>query len=407
MPRTRSHLSLGALAVVAAACGGGQAGPTANRPPSASPTTVTGPAPTTAPTTTSGPCIDVARWTTGQLARQVVAVPSLDFNLPDLKVVLASGVGGVLFLGSAPAPADLGALVGQADAASPQRLGLLVMADQEGGGIQRLSPVVESTPWPRDMAASMTPAQVSSLAARVGSEMRAAGVDVDLAPVLDVDSGAGPGSTDPDGRRSFSGTAATAGAYGQAFSGGLRSAGVIPVVKHFPGLGGASGNTDSGPASTQPIASLRATGLAPFRAAIAAGAPAVMVANASVPGLTPGPASLSGAVIQGLLRSELGYRGLVMTDSLSAGAIRSAGFDVPGAAVAAVEAGADMVLFGSTLTSADVAGLQPPAVLATTDAIARAATAAVDRGRLPMARLRQAAGRVLALRGGAVCGSGS
>jgi beta-N-acetylhexosaminidase len=362
------------------------------------------PAQPAAPVTTTNPCIDLRTWTDVQLAQQLIAVPSLDFNLPELHSVLASGVGGVLFLGSAPAPGDLGAIVGRANASSPAGVGLLLMADEEGGGIQRLRPVVQNVPWPRDMTTSMTPAQVSSLAARLGTEMRAAGVNVDLAPVLDVDSGSGPNASDPDGRRSFGGTATTAAAYGLAFSAGLRRAGIIPVTKHFPGLGGSSGNTDNGPASTQPISGLRATGLQPFRAAIAGGAPAVMVANASVPGLTTRPASVSSAVIQGLLRNELGFRGLVMTDSLSAGAVRAAGYDVPGATVAAVEAGADMVLFGSTLTPADTAQVNPRAVAATTAAIARAVTAAVDGGQLPMARLREAAGRVLALRGAALCG---
>jgi beta-N-acetylhexosaminidase len=251
-------------------------------------------------------------------------VPSLDFDLPQLGSVLGTGVGGVLFLGSAPAPADLESLVHQADGRSPVGVPLLMMADEEGGGVQRLRPVVEDIPWARDMTTSMTPTQVSSLAARAGSEMRAAGVNVDLAPVLDVDGGAGPSASDPDGRRSFSGVVVTAATYAQAFSDGLRRAGVIPVVKHFPGLGGAGGNTDEGPAATQPIASLRTGGLQPFRTAVAAGAPAVMVANASVPGLTARPASVSSAVIEGLLRSELGFRGLVMRlSALNWGVARS------------------------------------------------------------------------------------
>ena len=400
---TRSHLVVAALLVTAAACGGGQtASPT--HPVPASTTTTHAPRSPSTTAAATARCVDLQHWTTAQLARQLVVVPSLDFDLPPLTGVIGTGVGGVLFLGSAPAPGDLGAVVSRANARSPAGAPLLVMADEEGGGIQRLRPVVEDIPWPRDMTDSLTPGQVSSLAARVGSEMRAAGVNVDLAPVLDVDGGAGPSASDPDGRRSFSGTAATAAAYGQAFSDGLRRAGVVPVAKHFPGLGGASGNTDTGAASTQPVTALRAVGLRPFRSDIAAGAPAVMVANASVPGLTDRPASVSSAVIQGLLRSELGFRGLVMTDSLSAGAVRAAGYDVPGAAAAAVEAGADLVLFGSTLTASDVAQLRPDAVAATTDGITRAMTAAVAAGRLSTARLMDAAGRVLTQRGAVVCG---
>ncbi|HET6812224.1 MAG TPA: glycoside hydrolase family 3 N-terminal domain-containing protein [Acidimicrobiales bacterium] len=392
------------MALAAAACGGGPPArpPTAGPTPSTTSTSRTPPGAASAPTSPPG-CIDLGRWTTAQLARQLITVPSLDFDLPQLGGVVATGVGGVLFLGSAPAPADLGALVHQVNGRSPAGVPLLVMADEEGGGVQRLRPLVEDIPWPRDTTTALTPAQVSSLAARVGSEMRAAGVNMDLAPVLDVDSGAGPSASDPDGRRSYSGIPGRAATYGQAFSAGLQRAGVIPVIKHFPGLGGASGNTDTGPASTQPISALRAAGLQPFRAAITAGAPAVMVANASVPGLTTQPASVSSTVIQGLLRGELRFRGLVITDSLSAGAIRAAGYDVPGAATAAVEAGADIVLFGSTLTAADVAQLRPAAVVATVDQTSRAMTAAVGTGKLPASRLRDAARRVLELRGAAVC----
>lgn len=399
-----SRLVLGALVVVTAGCGGGAALPA--RPAHSSSTTmaISEPGRTTAAPTTTTRCADLQHWTAARLARQLIVVPSFDFNLPQLGGVLGAGVGGVLFLGSAPAPVDLGTLVGGAESRSPSGSPPLMMADEEGGGVQRLSPLVEDVPWPRDMATTMTTGQVRSLGARVGSEMRAAGVDVDLAPVLDVDSGAGPSASNPDGRRSFSGSGPTAAAYGQAFADGLRSSGVVSVAKHFPGLGGASGNTDTGPASTQPIATLRATGLQPFRAAVDAGVPAVMVANASVPGLTSRPASLSSSVVQGLLRGELGFRGLVMTDSLSAGAIRAAGYDVPSAAVAAVEAGADLVLFGSTLTPSDVARLQPAAVAATTDDMARALATAVDVGQLSISRLRDAASRVLALRGAIVCG---
>src|SRR5262249_28158003 len=135
---------------------------------------------------------------------------------------------------------------------------------------------------------------------------------------VDVDGGAGPSATNPDGSRSFSADPAVAAQYGVAFLQGLRAGGVLPVVKHFPGLGGSSGNTDVGPAQTLPLAALRTAGLPPFEAAIRAGAPAVMIANATVPGLTNLPASLSSNAIDGLLRHDLGFGGLVLTDSLSA-----------------------------------------------------------------------------------------
>jgi beta-N-acetylhexosaminidase len=364
------------------------------------------------PGSPSPPCTDlaalVAGWSTARKAAELVAIPSLDFDVEELRAPLAAGAGGVLFLGSAPAPADLaarirtaGALAAGVSAAGPPAAPLaapLVMADEEGGGVQRLAALTGSLPWPRQMAASETPAQVRTQVELVAQRMRAAGVAMDLAPVLDADGGAGPNATDPDGQRSFSAEPAVVTAYGGAFAAGLEAGGVVPVAKHFPGLGGASGNTDNGAAQTLPLASLQAGAMAPFAAAIAAGIPAVMVANATVPGLTSGPASLSPAAIGGLLRTTLHFSGLVLTDSLSAGAIAAAGYTLPEAAAAAVEAGADLVLFGSTLTAADTALLTPANVAASFRSIVAALEAAAAAGQLPAARLDQAVRDVLALK---------
>jgi beta-N-acetylhexosaminidase len=109
-----------------------------------------------------------------------------------------------------------------------------------------------------------------------------------------------------------------------------------------------------------------------------------------VPGLTTLPASLSPAAVQTLLRDELGFHGLVLTDSLSAGAVTAAGYGLAGAAVAAVEAGADMVLFGSTLTPAETLLLSPENVTASTNQIISAISSAVVSGELPSSRIDQA-----------------
>src|SRR5262245_6629877 len=177
--------------------------------------------------------------------------------------------------------------------------------------------------------------------------MKANGITMDLAPVLDLDGRPGPSATNPDGTRSFSPVEKVAEADGLAFARGLRAAGVVPVVKHFPGLGGASGNTDSVAAKTLPWSTLKGDGLRPFAAAVAAGLPAVMTSNASIPGLTTLPASLSPTATTTVLREQLHFSGLIITDSLSATAIRSAGYTVPAASVKALGAGADMVLFNA------------------------------------------------------------
>lgn len=367
--------------------------------PSALPTTTAATTTSLPPTTsTTVPACSngtvLAGWPLRRRAALLLVAPILNFDMTSAHVAASDGAGGVLFLGGATPPTGLASRLRAAFAGAPAPPPL-AMADQEGGGIQRLTPPVASIPWPRTMAATMTAQQVQQLAARVGAGMASLGVRMDLAPVADIDSRSGPSASNPDGQRSFSGNASTASSYTVAFMSGLVRGGVIPVVKHFPGLGGATGNTDNGPASTQPIASLQSTGLAPFRAAIAAGAPAVMIANASVPGLTGLPASLAPEVVTGLLRQQLGFDGLVLTDSLSAGAITAAGYDLQHAAVAAIAAGADMVLFGSTLTPAQTAQLTPGNVDANLRAISASIASAVSSGRLPESRLDSADMHVL------------
>ena len=305
--------------------------------------------------------------------------------------LVTAGVGGIILFGS-NAPPALPANLAALRRTAAHGLAPLVMTDEEGGQVQRMANLVGSLPWPRTMAATMTVAQTRALAEQVGRRMRASGVTMDLAPVLDLSDGPGPDAAHPDGPRSFSIHASIATAYGLAFARGLRAGGVIPVVKHFPGLGQASHNTDFGPATVPPLSVLKAAALRPFEAAITAGLPAVMAGNASIPGLTGSlPASLSGAAITGLLRHQLGFRGLVLTDSLSALAVADAGYSVPRAAARAIEAGADMVLFNTV----------DPEV--TMKDIIAAIVSAVTSGRLPTARLDDAVQHVLSAKNVALC----
>ena len=197
--------------------------------------------------------------------------------------LVAEGAGGIILFGSdAPPdlPANLAAL--QADSrkrrapAGHDRRGRRGSpADGQPGGKPALA---------ADHGRHHDRGQVRVLAEHVGRRMRAAGVTMDLAPVLDLSDGPGPDAADPDGPRSFSIRGPVATAYGLAFAQGLQDGGVIPVVKHFPGLGQASYNTDFGPASDPPLSVLQAGALRPFEAAIGAGLPAVMVGNVSIPG---------------------------------------------------------------------------------------------------------------------------
>jgi beta-N-acetylhexosaminidase len=389
-------LAPGALVIVAmiavlAACG----------TPSVAPTTLpTTPAASGSPVPTPTPntCLNNASvletWSLTQLAEQTVVIPVSEADVTSITPEIQSGAGGIILFGSS-APTNLGQLLKTLTATAPNGIAPFVMTDEEGGAVQRMANLVGSIPSARTMGATMTPAQILILATSSAQKMRASGITMDLAPVLDLDGGDGPNNEDPDGTRSFSLNPTTTAADAAAFAAGLTAGGVIPVIKHFPGLGQASANTDVKPATTLPWTTLEGAGLLPFKSALAAGAPAVMIANAVVPGLTTLPASISPNAITGELRDQLGYQGLVMTDSLSAGALVDIGYTVPKAVVAAIAAGADMVLY--TDAAANVAALTASTVAAL--------VAAADAGTLDRSRLENAVEHILAVKNVNLCAS--
>jgi beta-N-acetylhexosaminidase len=379
-----------AVAVVAG-CGS----PAATSPSVVPATPTASPTPMPSPTPTAVVCSNatmLATWSLTRLAEQTLVIPVAETDVSSITTEIAAGAGGVILFGST-APSNLGTVLHTLETAAPGGITPFVMTDEEGGVVQRMANLVGSIPSAREMAATMTAAQIQALATTVGKRMRAAGVTMDLAPVLDLDNGTGPNDQDPDGTRSFSLNATVAAADGTAFMAGLRAGGIVPVIKHFPGLGQASRNTDVGPATTLPWSTLEHAGLLPFEQAINAGAPVVMVANAVVPGLSTLPASISPAVITRELREQLAYKGLVMTDSLSAGALVDIGYSVPKAVVAAEAAGADMVLY--TAPAAQVASL--------TSQTAAALVAAVDANTLSYTQLTSAVEQILALKGVNLC----
>jgi beta-N-acetylhexosaminidase len=351
-------------------------------PPTAHPSTTF--PPMVGPTTSCSNRTVLAGWSTARLAEQTVVIPVDEDDVASITAQVQAGAGGVILFGS-QAPADLGGSLAQLVGAAPDGIAPFIMTDEEGGAVERMANLVGSMPSARTMAATMTAAQIQQLGLTVGRKMRAAGVTMDLAPVLDLDDGPGPSDTDPDGTRSFSAQESIAQSDGLAFASGLRAAGVIPVVKHFPGLGGATGNTDAMAAATLPWSDLQTDGLLPFAAAVRSGVPAVMVANATVPGLTDIPASLSPTVITGVLRGQLGFSGLVITDSLSANAVQAAGYSVPGAGAQALQAGADLVLFNAT----------PTTVATLTQQVVAAIVTGVNAGSLTRSRLENAVGHIL------------
>jgi beta-N-acetylhexosaminidase len=329
----------------------------------------------------------VSTWSVEQLANETISVSINGLQIGAMGPAARDGYGGILLFGTT-APANFAATVATLQSETPGQHTMLVMTDQEGGGIERLTNLVATLPWAQTMGKNLSPAQITAEALRVGRSMKAAGINTDLAPVADVDGRAvEPGEQDPDGFRSFSGVPAKAAADVVAFAKGLREAGVLAVVKHFPGLGGATGDTDYRPAATLSWSALMTTGLVPFRSAIDSGANAVMMSNASVPGLTSLPASIS-PVVYRYVRNQLGFGGLIVTDSLSAGALSDIHIGVPAASAKAIAAGADMVLAGSPPSPS--ASLQVAAE--TSSAIQEAETA----GTLPLSTLQNAAAQVLA-----------
>jgi beta-N-acetylhexosaminidase len=247
----------------------------------------------------------------------------------------------------------------------------LVAVDQEGGSVRAL-------PWIGPVLAQAragSPAEVERAARDAGRGLRRIGVSVVLAPVADVGR---PGSALAG--RAYSGTPAEIGARVAAAVRGFRAGGVAATAKHFPGLGAAGANTDDAPVT---VAGLGAADLAPFKAAVAARVPLVMVGHARYPAIDPARiASQSPAIVSDLLRRRLGFRGVVITDSLEARAVLARD-SVVAAALASMRAGADLLLPTGPGSWLD---------------IHEALLAEGRRSPAFAARLREAAARVRALR---------
>jgi beta-N-acetylhexosaminidase len=336
----------------------------------------------------------VATWPLRQIANETITVPVSANQIGNMGPAARAGYGGLILFGTT-ARASLPSVLATLQRERPGHFTMMVMTDEEGGGVLRLTNFVSYFPWAQTMGHTESPAQITVTGRRVGRQLVAAGLNTDLAPVADVDGRAiYPGEADPDGLRSFSGVVSVAATDVTAFMRGLQSAGVTSVIKHFPGLGHATRNTDYGPASTLPWSTLERAGLIPFKQAIASGASAVMLSNASVPGLTTLPAGLSPSVVN-VLRTTLGFQGLIVTDSLGAGAISALHLSESAASVRALKAGADLVLYGSTRNAA--------ASLAEASLVSNAIVGAVRAGTLPSSTLIAAAAQVLAARNQLSC----
>ncbi|MGI8776686.1 MAG: glycoside hydrolase family 3 N-terminal domain-containing protein [Acidimicrobiales bacterium] len=298
---------------------------------------------------------------------------------PVVGEVIDVGVGGVFLAARNVKSADqVSRLIADLRARSHHHL--IVSTDEESGRVSSFAAVLGPSPSARRQAAERSADEVRGLAHQVGSKLSAFGVDLDLAPVADLD--AGPYNA-TIGDRSFSADPATASRYASAQAAGFADAGVRSAVKHFPGHGRAVGDDEVGRSRVDAsLADLGAGDLVPFRDLIVAGVPVVMVNHVEYAALDPGvPASLSPAAYR-LLRNT-GFHGVAITDALGMGAVNRR-WSYGEAAVMALIAGADGVL----VTEGEAAREMRDSL-----------EASVEQGRLSEDRLNQAAARMAALGG--------
>ena len=343
-------------------------------PPTPEPT----PAPEPTPTPTPPPSVE-------QLIGQKLFV-SMAGTAPSKAILERVGngeIGGVVLFGSnvedeeqlAAATRTL-----QEAAAAGGQPPLLIAVDQEGGGIRRLAwaqPVASATRMGR-----MEPDEVRSIGAATGQALAAVGANVDLAPVADV-----PDDNQSfmrDARRTFSDDPEVVSRMVTAFTEGLASQDVLATAKHFPGIGRVARNTDRFVESVRESADALDRDLAPFRAAIEAGVPIVMLSNATYPALDPdNGAGWSPAIAVGLLREQLGFTGVSVTDSLS-GTANARDVSPGSLALKAADAGTDMIM----ITGSE----------ASTATVYDELVAAAESGRLDQAALESSYQRILELK---------
>lgn len=298
---------------------------------------------------------------------------------PVLTERLEGGLAGViLFADNIGSPGELRGLVEQLRDAGGQRL--LVAVDEEGGEVTRMEASTGSTyPTAWALGAVDDVALTREVARAIAGDLAAAGINFDLAPVADV-------NTDPDnpviGLRSFGSDPRLVARHVAAFVDGLQGSGVAACAKHFPGHGATRLDSHLDlPVLEVTLDRLRAVDLVPFSAAVEAGARAVMTAHVVFTALDRDPATISAAVLR-LLRDELMFDGVLVTDALTMAAIRKR-WGVAEGAVRSLIAGADLLC-----VDADPQGQE---------AVRRAVLTALSQGRLAVGRLEEAAGRVAAL----------
>jgi beta-N-acetylhexosaminidase len=296
--------------------------------------------------------------------------------------LLREGLGGVCLFGSnVHSPHQLRELVATLRAAGPDSV---VAIDEEGGDVTRLH-VATGSPYPGNaLLGRLDDLELTERVARaVGEALAAMGVTMTFAPDADVNNNA---ANPVIGVRSFGADPALAARHTAAWVRGVQSTAVAASAKHFPGHGDTAEDSHLAlPVVDLPLTELRTRELVPFRAAIEAGTRTIMTSHILLPELDPDlPATLSPRILGGLLRGELGFGGVIVSDALDmrgASGVRG----IPEAAVLALAAGCDLLCIGTDVSEETV------------EAMVGAVERAVADGRIPRARLADAATRVRAL----------
>lgn len=266
----------------------------------------------------------------------------------------------------------------QASAAVP----LFVAIDEEGGFVDRLQPIYGSRPSAAQIGATGSTHYAYTQGRQAGDDMAALGFNLDLAPDVDVELVAGPDQV----TRTFGSTPRAVTALAGAYLDGLHAAGVGGTLKHFPGLGAATTDAHKDlPVIDRSRTQIEASELAPYRSLIDAGdVDAIMATDLLMPAFDPTlPAELSPKIIDGVLRGQLGYQGVIITDALYMRGVTDR-FSMAEAGVLAVEAGDDM--------------LEGPWSAEQMAPMIAALRAAVESGQISKARLDQSVHRILALK---------
>jgi beta-N-acetylhexosaminidase len=336
----------------------------------------------------------LARMTTEEKVGQLFVVYFADPHLsPALEqMIIEYHIGGIIIFGrNVTTLESLSRLINDAQTTATNAepgIPLFVATDQEGWPVLRLRQ--GGTMFPSNMALGATGsvADAQLMASTMATEMKAVGINMNLAPVMDVNSNP---ANPIIGIRSLGSSPELVSSLGAAMIETYQSRGIIATAKHFPGHGDTSLDSHlSLPTIAHDLARLEAVELAPFRAAISANVDCIMTAHISVPTLDPvtgRPATLSPPILQDLLRERMGFEGLIATDSLGMRAMTDQ-HDVATGAALAFQAGADLLMFG------DDPGHDPSEQIPAYEKV----LGLVDAGTVPLNRLDDAVRRILLLK---------